>query len=414
VKALFIFIVLLALAQAQDNVQDLEQQIRSYETLLETRKQEIAANEAALGETATALEARVADRDQIANELSSLNAERNQLLEETATLKTSMAEIAQHMVDLQDELEALKMRVSQLLVELYQQRGGRLAQVLGQAASFHDLQVKTYYLSLLSERDLSLIEDLNTATDVLAGLQQEQAQQLTELHQKNQALEATTIQLEAKRAELRTVIGELESSQAGQLAVRTALLKEQEGIEASIQQAIRTLAAEQERLRQEAEAKRRQAEAATSASEQAELDNEAEALEARSAALGAALPPPAAGYIYPILNPTLLNSFEDGSFLALRTEEVGAAVHAVQSGVVLSVQNMGANMGYMVLLKHPENISMAYVNLQAVPNVAQGDPVQQGDLLGYLGGSTLTPPNVLKVYALKGEDFIDPAEILGF
>jgi murein DD-endopeptidase MepM/ murein hydrolase activator NlpD len=278
------------------------------------------------------------------------------------------------------------------------------------------LQVKSKYLSILSNRDIRLIDDLSLATDVLAGLQQEQAEQLASLNQKSEALAATEIALAAREADLKQIISELESSRAGQLAVRTSLLKEQEAIEANIGRASASLASEQARLQREAEEKRRQAAAASSETQRQALTQDAQRLEARLAALGAPLPPLSGSYSYPFANPTLVSRFgeDQATFVALRADAAGAAVHAMQSGVVISVQNMGANFGHMVMVKHSEDVTLAYLNLQDSLLVESGQSLSQGDILGYLGGSTLTPQNVLKLYAYRNDSFVDPLKVIGF
>ena len=199
--------------------------------------------------------------------------------------------------------------------------------------------------------------------------------------------------------------------------MQVSLLKEQQDLEDNIRSAMLNLDAEKVRLQREVDEARAKAEAAASSEERRDFIDQAEDAEARLAALGKPLPPAREGFVYPIDNPTLAGNFGEGGFtgVALRSDAAGVAVRAVQTGVVITVLNTGANDGYMVLLKHGGDINTAYVNLQATPAVEVGDTVTQGDLLGYIGGGTLTAPNILKFYVADAAGgFVNPAELLGF
>jgi murein DD-endopeptidase MepM/ murein hydrolase activator NlpD len=104
------------------------------------------------------------------------------------------------------------------------------------------------------------------------------------------------------------------------------------------------------------------------------------------------------------------------SFVALRAQEAGAAVYAVQGGVVIAAQSIGANDGFMVAVRHDPELTTVYTNLRPPP-VQVGDRVQRGEVIGYLGGGTLPPPDVLRLYARVrqggGEAFVDPLPLLG-
>jgi predicted RNA-binding protein len=58
-----------------------------------------------------------------------------------------------------------------------------------------------------------------------------------------------------------------------------------------------------------------------------------------------------------------------------------------------------------------------YTNLQP-PAVKYGDGVNAGDILGYLGGGTLIPEDVLRFYVRRTPEtgeavFVDPSPLLG-
>lgn len=125
------------------------------------------------------------------------------------------------------------------------------------------------------------------------------------------------------------------------------------------------------------------------------------------------------GFIQPIPNANVLTRFgELGSGISLTTRKAGEAVRAAQSGTVTELTLLSVNDGYLVTLEHGAAISTSYLNLKASPLVMLGDTVRQGEVLGYLGGGSLTPANVLKFFASKLSSngkisFIDPAQLLG-
>ncbi|MCA9837724.1 MAG: M23 family metallopeptidase [Trueperaceae bacterium] len=124
-------------------------------------------------------------------------------------------------------------------------------------------------------------------------------------------------------------------------------------------------------------------------------------------------------YAFPIPNPSILSRFgEQGSGIILRTPQAGEAVVAVQAGTVTAMSKFSANDGYIVTIEHADQLSTTYLNLQAVPLVRVGDLVSKNQVIGYLGGGSLTPANVLKFFAsryLNGSlSFIDPASLMHF
>ena len=411
-----------AFAQESSNRQrEIEGELAKYENLRQERDNELQAIEQELGETATALNDQITRRDDISQDLALLKSERNDLESSISELSGSLEDTQNTISDLQDQIAKLKTRVEGILINLYKQRNGSYANVVSQAKTFHELQIKTEYLSLLAERDVELIQELNTKAQLLAVLQEEQTTQIADLNSQSEALSQNEASLVNTQSELDSVIDTLESTQKGNLALRAALLKEQAELETSIVDALAALEAEKERLRQEAEAKRQQAEAANTETERQELIAEAEQAETRLAALGAPLPALNSDYIYPISSPTLIRSYGDfGSSVVLSTEQAGAAVVAIQKGVVRLVTFVSANDGYLVSLQHGESFGSTYLNLQERSLVSVGDVVEQGQVLGYLGGGSLTPPNVLKFYTqITNPDgsvatFTDPAQELGF
>ena len=413
-----------------ETTQQLEQAIEESNQILQQRQQELAEIEAVLGESAVALEERVNERDRVSAELAERQAERSALLVDIEAANEAIATTAARITTLQDDLANLKVRVQELLVTLYKQRTGRFANLLSEAESFHDLRKQNYFLSLLSEQDVSLINDLDATVNELAALQAEQQAQLNELSSKEAELRETEAALSASQAELDAIIAELNATREGQLALQQNLLEQQVALEQQLEDLFSDLNVERyrERARQAREARARaaiaernraRAEAAEAAPDAAPTEPEPD-LEPVAEPENDELPPLASGYTYPVESPRLVSRFGENRAQSVKLQalEAGAAVRAVQPGLVIAAELVSANQGYYVAIQHDEGLITAYVNLQANLSVEVGDTVTQQQIIGYLGGATLIRPDELEFYTGRYEGgtpiWTDPAALLGF
>ncbi|MEX2535676.1 MAG: peptidoglycan DD-metalloendopeptidase family protein [Trueperaceae bacterium] len=398
----------------------LEAEIAEYQRLLQSRGEEAEEIEGELAETSGNLRNRIAERDEVSAELAGLRARRESLQAEIRTLTTRLEEAEVRIEAILADLDELKLRIRALLVNLHRQRAGRFAGVLSQSQSFHDLQVKNSYLSLLSEQDTDVVERLDSSRNELEQAQQQLSEQLVAREAAEQELLTNQTSLEAKEAQLASIIAELESTRAGQLAQRQSLLEAQDEIERTLSELDLQLEDEITRLRLEEERLRREAaQAFLDEQRRQRLLDQADALGQRIGNLTAPLTAAASGYVYPLAGHTVVSAYgeDNNSYMALRSASANAAVVAVQDGVVRGVSFVSANDGYMVSLAHSDNLSTVYTNLRP-PLVQVGDRVSQGDVIGHLGGSTLVAPDTLKLWVQVTENgrsaFVDPAVALGF
>ena len=406
----------LGLAQDSELIRQREEEVSTFEQQSAERQAELERIAAELGATKGQLDAQIAARDTLSQDLNALQTERAALQTNIETVRGDLAAIDASMGELEADVSSLKGRVSELLVSLYKQRGGRLARAIGQADSLQELRIRNHYLSLLTKRDLALIEDLGSRTQMLADTQAAQTALLAELTQQEQALTENEILLGAKQGELDNLISELNATEAGQLAQQASVLEEAQRLEARIREAQLDIEAEQARLEAEAEAKRRELEAANTQAEREERQEELSVIETRLAELGQPLPALQSNYIYPVAGATLFSQFRDNnsSSVSLRTDEANAVVQAAQSGRVIFTTSAGTNTGFLVTIEHADGIQTTYANLRADLLVSEGNTVEQGDAIGYLGGSSLLPGNILQFYTSQGGDFVNPADVLGF
>jgi septal ring factor EnvC (AmiA/AmiB activator) len=399
---------------------ELEAEIADYQRLLETRRAESARIERELGETRTRLRDRIAERDRVSNELAGLRSRREALQSEIRELGTRLAETEARIDRILEDLEALEVRIRALLLNLNRQRSGRFARILSQSASMHELQVKNYYLSLINSQDADVIESLDLSRAQLEEAQRQLAEQLAAREVAEEELAANEVRLEASRAELESIIAELEATREGQLAQQQALLEAQDDIERTLGNLDQQLEAEIIRLQAERERLIREAQQAFLAErERQRLRDQAADVDQRIENLTAPITAAPSGYVYPVAGHQIVSRYgqDSNSFMAIRASSVNAAVVAVQEGVVRGVSFVSANDGYMVSVAHSERLSTVYTNLRP-PLVRVGDRVRRGQVLGNLGGSTLVAPDTLKLWVQVTENgrssFVDPAAVLGF
>ncbi len=398
----------------------LQRAIDDGQRLLESRRTEIDAITRELGALDASLREQIAERDAVASRIGELERQRGEIAQDVARLRSERDAALARIAALEDDLAAMAERVRGLLVNLHRSRTGRAAGVLARAESFHDLRVKQYYIGLLAQQDVAVVRDLDA---LLASIEFERSNleaRLTELAARSDELASTVAQLEGTQVQLATLIAELQSTQAGRAAQQRSLLQQQDALEAELQRLDRALAheiarleAEERRLRQEAErfvTDRARSEALTAQADQARarIDN-----------LTTLAPSPTAGYVSPLDDSVVTSRFGEGnnSFVSLRASSEGAAVRAVRAGVVISVASGGVNVGHMVAVRHDATLTTVYTNLQP-PVVEVGDAVAGGTVVGYLGGSTFVPPDVLRFYvrstnAAGTSVFVDPGPVLG-
>jgi septal ring factor EnvC (AmiA/AmiB activator) len=411
----------LAPAQVDRSAQArLEAEIGEGQRLLEARRAEIATITRELGGTEATLRGRIAERDQVSGQLRELQLQRDDLRSGIATLRGEVAATEGRVAALDADLERVKTRVQGLLLNLHRQRAAGYGTSLSRADSFHDLAVRQRFVSLLSAQDVAVVTELDAIIGELERTRQQLGQQIAELETRERQLATNAVELEGTRVRLDTLISELRSTEAGQRAQQRSLLEAQEALAAQLGALDRALAQEIARLEAEERRLRQQAQSfVDDRARQASLQAQADATRARIDNLTAPVPSPAQGYVAPLDDSVVIGRFGEGnnSFVSLRAAVEGAAVRSVRAGVVISVAPIGANDGFLVAVRHDATTTTVYTNLRP-PVVVTGDAVERGAVLGYLGGGTLIPPDVLRFYVRRTDGsgnavFVDPGPVLG-
>ncbi len=407
-------------AQAVDTSkrQSLESDIQAEQARLQARQQQIDTITKQLGATATQLQAKVRQRDAVNKELSDLQAQQASLQVQLTALETQRSQTEARIQDLTGQLDALKERVRALLLNLYQQRSSRFADSLARSKTLHQFQVNNYYLSLLSQQDVDVINQLSSVLDELRQAQTQLASQMAAVKTKQDEIAQNARDREAKRQQLESVIADLQATQKGQLAQKQALLQEQNQLQANLTDLNKQLQAEIARLKeQEAAAREAAARYARDRDKQLQYQQQADQARARLDALTTTPKPLSTGFVLPLDKGKIVSRFGEGnnSYIAIQAAVPNAAVRSVQAGRVVAISYLGANFGYMVAVQHSGGLTTVYTNLRT-PVVKLFDTVAQGQVLGYLGGGTLSN-DLLPFYARTDSGgksaFIDPAPLFG-
>ncbi len=402
--------------ETSEQLQNIEQYIQNSQAKLLEYQQQINSIDAELGNMAGAFDEQIAQRDAINADIQELRKKNDVLRQQIVESEIQLAATRAQFDTLGETITQLRTRVQELLISLYKDRSNRFAKVLASAESFQDLRVKNYFLSLLSTQHVQIINELNDAVLELNNLQEQQSQivetldsQVTE-HENGEAI------LASKRSEVETIMLELDSSREGRLATQRAIFQEAENLEGAISSLQIDREAEIQRLKAEAEEKRNAAAQAATQIEKDRFNQEADDAEILASNLAAPPPALAAGFISPLDSLSIEAQFGvTGKGVVLKAATAGAAVKAVQPGNIISVQYLGANDGYLVVIEHADGLTTAYASLQENPPVQIGQQVSQGTVIGYVGGGL--KPDILKFFTRIGKNgtgtYVDPVALLG-
>ncbi len=340
--------------------QGLEEQLRQAEALKRARAAEAARVQAELRnldrrtqELRRALARTNRELTQLAREIQKLNARIEALRAEIARLERELEQKSR-------ALEARKGELAKLLDLLWRGRASGALPVV-RATSFTELAVKNRWLAALGAAELRLVQAVKHEAEALASLKRKREALLKELERAAAERQAKERRLKARQRELKRLLADLDRHQKSQ-AIKLA----------ELQQAQAQLEAEIERLQKALEEERRARQ---------------RALEVPRELVGELLFPVAGGRI-------LRRYGREGSdFEWIKAPRPGAPVRAAAAGQVFAVVYYG-NVGWTVMLQHSNRLFTQYVNLQQ-PLVSTGDHVEQGEIIGYLGGGALIPPDVL-------------------
>jgi septal ring factor EnvC (AmiA/AmiB activator) len=276
------------------------------------------------------------------------------------TISGEVASTTSDLVAAQDELTVKRVALRQRLVDIYKRGPLFTVQVLLSATSFGDLVARYKYLHLLTLRDRSLVERVET-------LRNEIDRQRANLVRFQSDIQLNLQEKAAEESRLRS----LQDEQARSLTRARRSARDTE-------QRLAQIGRDEKRLTDviaSLEAERKRAEAGTPVAERA-----------RSAFAGVRLDWPVDGdLIYNfgrVVNPN--NTTVRWNGIGIKAA-VGTPVHAVASGKVLGAEPFGT-YGLTVIIPHLGGDYSVYGSLSRLAT-SKGDVVSRGQVIGYVGSS---------------------------
>ncbi|WP_457636595.1 murein hydrolase activator EnvC family protein [Oceanithermus sp.] len=396
-KRLLLALVLLAapLALAQTSLDELNQAIKQAAELRQQRLEEAREAQAKLKTLGKEVQRKLRELDGITQDITRLENEKMELTKTINGLEEQIDATEKEIAQLEDRLGRLKSRMTKLVEKLYRERAGRYLPLL-RAESFTDLLMRAGWIQYLGASDVKLVETLTSLVRELQAARERLLNLSAELSRKKADREERIAALEKKKARYQQVLAELKKEQASEEVRVVELNKAAEQLEKQMAELAAQLEAEKKRL--EEERRRREAEARAS--------GRIPTFDVPRELVGKLLFPVPGGRI---VAPFGTNN---NTWQVIAAGEDYAPVRAAASGQVYAVAYY-ANYGWTVIILHSDNLLTRYVNLQE-PLVHTGDIVEQGQIIGYLGGSAMIPPNEMwfSVLLSKGKQLVsvDPAK----
>jgi len=395
-KKAFTLLLLLALAAfAQTSIEELNQAIKQAEQLRQQRLEAAREAEERIKRLGAEVERSMRELNAIGSEIARLENEKRELSKSINSLEKQVEATEKEIATLENRLDRLKTRMTRLIEKLYRERAGRYLPLL-RAETFTDLLMRAGWVQYLGASDVELVETLTALVHELRTARERLLSLVEELTRKKAEREERIEALKNEKAKYQRVLAELKKKKASEEVRMVELNKAAEELEKQMQELALKLEAEKKRL--EEERRRREAEARAAG----RISN----FEVPRELVGRLL--------FPVPGGRIASPFgtDNNTWQVIVASQDYAPVRAAAAGQVYAAAYY-ANYGWTVIILHSDNLLTRYVNLQE-PLVSTGDVVEQGQIIGYLGGSPMIPPNEMwfSVLISKGNRLIavDPSK----
>ena len=381
-----------ALALGQSGVEELNRALQQASQLRQQRIEAARAAEERLKRLGVEVQRKRRELETVARDITRLEREKRDLEYSIDGLVTQIAEAEEEIARIESKLGRLKDRMIHLVEKLYRERAGRYLPLL-RAQSLSELLMRAGWVQRLGASDVRLVETLTALVRELRAARERLVNLVRELTQKKQAREERIAALEVKRKRYQAVLRELKKKQAAEEVRVVELNKAAEELERQMQALAARLEAERKRLEEERRRREASGQPGPSVSIPRELVGD---------------------LLFPIPGGRIVTPFgqADNTWQVIRAGQNYAPVRAAADGQVFATA-FYANYGWNVLILHADNLLTRYTNLQE-PLVRSGDRVVQGQIIGYLGGSAIIPPNEMwfsVILSQKGRLVsVDPAK----
>jgi len=382
----------LSLGLAQSRLEELQRQAQESQRLLRLQQQRVEQLNRELANLDVATQQQLAELRRLEGEITRLERERAELTRQIDLLEAQKKQAETRIAGLQRELRGLQGRLSALLRSLHRERAGRYLPLL-RAESFTDLAVRSRWVGTLGRHQTDLMERIRNTVrrleeerqrlellvNTLTERRAERQERIAALAQNRQAVRLTLARLQAQRAGRQVILRETLQAQA---QLRAELRGLQERIAAELRRIAEERRREEERRRREAEERRRRELAAQREQE----------LQARRQREEASVPRELVGALmFPLRGGRVAEAYGylGNDWQTLQGGGPSSPIVAAADGVVIDSLFI-ANLGYTLTIRHSDRLATQYVNVLE-PQVAVGQRVSQGQLIGYTGGGVLIP-----------------------
>ncbi|MCS7058909.1 MAG: peptidoglycan DD-metalloendopeptidase family protein [Meiothermus sp.] len=380
------------LGLAQPSLDELRRQAQENQRLQQLQRQRIEQLNRELANLDAATQQQLAELRRLEGEITRLERERAELTRQIGLLEAQKEQAEARIAGLQKELEGLQARLSALLQSLHRERAGRYLPLL-RAESFTDLAVRSRWVGMLGQHQTDLMERIRSTVRRLEEEQQrlellvrtlterraERQGRIAALAQNRQAVRLTLARLQAQRAGRQIILRETLQAQA-QLQAELRVL--QGRISAELRRIAEERRREEERRRREAEERRRR-ELVAQRERELQVRREQEEVPVPRELVGALMFPLRGGRVAEAYG------YLGNDWQTLQGDGPSSPIVAAADGVVMDSLFI-ANLGYTLTIRHSERMATQYVNVLE-PQVAVGQRVSQGQLIGYTGGGVLIP-----------------------
>ena len=307
-------------------------------------------------------------------------------------LEEQITEYGQLIAQNQQELDQAQKRLANLNEKNKEriramEEEGRLSywSVVFKANSFTDLIDRLSMVHEIAEADERMLASLDEAAKQVAQVQEELVTQKADLEQSRADQLAAQKEMEAKRAEADEILTQLNAERKDLEEDHAAMDAEKNALMAEIAQAEKEYnearAREEEQRRREEEERRKQEEANKPKPDNGGSGNQQPSNPPSASGEGWLQP---CSYVY-ISSPygPRGSGFHNGvDFAANR----GTPIYASRSGTVTKARSMTTSYGNHVVINHGDGYSSLYAHMDYFV-VSQGQYVNQGQLIGYVGST---------------------------
>ncbi len=383
-------------APAQTSLSDINAAIQKAQQLRQQRLEAAKVAAAKIKKLGAAVQQKLSQLRNVSNDINRLEREKRDLEKSIAGLKVQVEDSKKEVAGLNAKLARLKGRMSKLVLKLYRERASRYLPLLG-TSSLADLLMRARWVQYLGASDVELVKTLTALVHELQAARQRLEGLVKDLLRKKSEREERIKALEAKRKQYQAILASLKKQKASEEVRVVELNKAAEQLNQQLQSLSQKLAAEKKRLAEERKKREAAARAAGRVTPTFNVPREL---------LGQLMFPVPGGKI------TLPFGAKDNTWEVIQADQNYAPVRAAADGQVFATA-FYSNYGWNVLILHSDNLLTRYTNLQE-PLVNSGETVKQGQIIGYLGGSAIIPPNEMwfSVILSKGKRLVsvDPAK----